>query len=304
MRLILGTANLGAAYGITNRSLMMNGADAEHLLTRARALGIRMLDTAQAYPESEARIGAWIARHDESFGVVSKAPKLASVSETDVRSHLHGACRRSLELLGLKRLDGYLLHDADDLARPVVADALQALLDEGLVGAIGVSIYDPAQGFAALNFASTSLLQVPFNLFDRRFVSSGLSDACRARRVTVIARSVFLQGILAAGEAPDRLADLRPHLAALADLAKAEGTSVLSLSLRYVYQHRGIDQVIVGAQTADQLGMTVNELNAGPLSRKVLHSLSQIGQKVPARLTDPRHWPQDPISQSDRAPQA
>ena len=105
--------------------------------------GYRSIDTAAVYG-NEAGVGAGIAAsglpRDEVF-VTSKL-WIDSLSREAVRP----AYEKSLELLGLDRLDLYLIHwPAPGLGRYVEAwEGLVALQEAGLVGEIGVSNFQPA----------------------------------------------------------------------------------------------------------------------------------------------------------------
>jgi len=105
--------------------------------------GGRVLDTARVYGTSEDAIGAWLrgAGCDAAIQIVSKG---AHHDLADGRPRLGAAdvlsdARASVELLG-RAPDIHLLH-RDEPARAVddVADALVAVLDEGLAAAVGVS---------------------------------------------------------------------------------------------------------------------------------------------------------------------
>ena len=69
-RVGLGTVALGLDYGIPTEGakLRPEAADAAHLLHCALDMGIKLIDTARSYGESEAIIDAAIgARRQESF---------------------------------------------------------------------------------------------------------------------------------------------------------------------------------------------------------------------------------------------
>src|SRR3954470_9628362 len=122
--LVLGTAQLGGAYGIANRT-GVPGADAvERILATARELGVTHLDTARAYGESEQRIGAV----DHRLAVITKiAPG------GDVRASID-ASRAALRATGPWTI---LLHRAADAARwPELRNCLEA----GEADRIGVSV--------------------------------------------------------------------------------------------------------------------------------------------------------------------
>jgi len=57
-KLVLGTAQIGMNYGITNSKGKVKTNEAYQILDKAYSLGIRELDTAQSYGDAEFTIGA------------------------------------------------------------------------------------------------------------------------------------------------------------------------------------------------------------------------------------------------------
>ncbi|WP_197679660.1 MULTISPECIES: aldo/keto reductase [Brevibacterium] len=105
-------------------------------------LGMTLVDTAEMYGSgrSESLVGEAIASvRDEVFLVDKVLPTNASESGTIE------ACERSLAVLGTERIDLYLLHWPG--AHPVddTIAAFDRLRDRGLIGAWGVSNFDPAE---------------------------------------------------------------------------------------------------------------------------------------------------------------
>ena len=72
-RFVLGTAQIGNRYGITNDSNPMVSADAALILDAARQRGIAALDTAPGYGDSEHVLGECGVR---DFEVITKVPTL------------------------------------------------------------------------------------------------------------------------------------------------------------------------------------------------------------------------------------
>lgn len=105
-------------------------------------LGMTLVDTAQMYGSgrSESLVGEAIAPvRDEVFLVDKVLPTNASESGTIE------ACEQSLAVLGTEHIDLYLLHWPG--AHPVddTIAAFERLRDRGLIGAWGVSNFDPAE---------------------------------------------------------------------------------------------------------------------------------------------------------------
>lgn len=118
-----------------------DAAECERAVTEALEVGYRLLDTAAAYGNEEA-VGAAIARSGIPRDEIVVTTKLwvQDAGEQPARE----AFERSLDKLGLDRIDLYLIHqpfgDFYGSWR-----ALEALADEGLARSIGVSNFSPAQ---------------------------------------------------------------------------------------------------------------------------------------------------------------
>ncbi len=54
---MIGSAQFGMNYGIANRGGQISPHEAKDILTLARAHGVRSVDTAAAYGDSERRLG-------------------------------------------------------------------------------------------------------------------------------------------------------------------------------------------------------------------------------------------------------
>jgi diketogulonate reductase-like aldo/keto reductase len=108
-------------------------------LSRGIDLGLTVIDTAELYGEgrSEQLVGEVIAgRRDEVFLVSKVRPENAS----EMKMML--ACEKSLERLGVDRIDLYLLHWEGRVPLEETVDAFQELVDEGMIARWGVSNLD------------------------------------------------------------------------------------------------------------------------------------------------------------------
>ena len=114
--------------------------DAEQAaLARGIDLGLTVIDTAELYGDgrSERLVGEVIAgRRDEVFLVSKVRPENAS----EMKMML--ACEKSLERLGVDRIDLYLLHWQGRVPLEETVDAFQELVDEGMIARWGVSNLD------------------------------------------------------------------------------------------------------------------------------------------------------------------
>ncbi|WP_292153524.1 aldo/keto reductase [Brevundimonas sp.] len=114
--------------------------DAEQAaLSRGLDLGLSLIDTAELYGNgaSERLVGEVIqGRRDEVFLVSKVRPENAGEMSMML------ACERSLERLGVDRLDLYLLHWESRHPMDEIIAGFEELVDEGLIARWGVSNLD------------------------------------------------------------------------------------------------------------------------------------------------------------------
>ncbi|HEY4365954.1 MAG TPA: aldo/keto reductase [Steroidobacteraceae bacterium] len=253
-RLALGTAQFGLQYGVANRSGQVSVAEVGQILARAAAANVDTLDTAIAYGTSESCLGA---AGVASWRVISKLPPLPGEVD-DVRAWCEGQVRGSLSRLGIGRLEGLLLHRPADLLGPRMLEyraALDALQAAGLVGVVGVSIYDPAELDALWPVFRPGIVQAPCNVLDRRLIRSGWLARLADRGVRVHVRSVFLQGLLLmpATRRPAAFARWREVLDAWDEWCSQHSTSPLSAAIAFLNAQPGIERYVIGVDSLMQL---------------------------------------------------
>lgn len=284
-RLALGTVQFGLSYGVSNDLGRPDADEVRRILGLARASGIDALDTAPAYGDSEAVLGRAGTR---GFRVISKVPKLPE-DVTDVRGFILGGVQQSLDRLGLSRLHGLLLHDAEQLCSPRGAEIRDAVLEAqalGLVAKIGLSIYAPDRLAAFTEVLAPQIVQAPFNILDRRLVVSGWADRLTAAGVELHVRSAFLQGLLllAPSARPEKFRRMSAVWAAWDGWLAATGLRPLVACLRYVAMQQQIDRIVIGVNSAAELRAIV-EVPDAPLTL-----LPDWPNDIDQRLIDPSQW--------------
>ncbi len=257
-RLGLGTVQWGMSYGIANQSGVAPAADVSAILKRARESGVTTLDTAWAYGDAERALGEHRAVA-AGFKVVTKTRPLKGTDKTPAESAdlVEEAFRASLSTLGGTAVYGLLVHHADDLLGPAgnaLWKRLQELRAEGMVEKIGCSLYRPAEFAELLARYQLDLVQVPYNIYDQRYVTSGLSCVAKSRGVEVHLRSAFLQGVLLMP--PERLPEhfraLRAHHARLWTAYQELGVPPLQAALGFSLHCADADRIIVGCEQVRQ----------------------------------------------------
>ncbi|GAA0585228.1 aldo/keto reductase [Paractinoplanes ferrugineus] len=276
--LILGTAQLGMAYGIANRTGAPDDDATTRMLAAARDLGITHLDTARAYGDSEQRIG------------VSAPPELSIITKiapgAEVRSSIE-ASRAALRRGGPLTL---LFHRAAD-ALGGGWDELRACLATGSADRIGVSVQNPDELRAVLDLPDLGYVQLPCNILDRRWPDPAL----RREDLVVTVRSAYLQGLLVAGSAVPwpRLPDAeRDAVVAILDRLVADlgRAGRADLCIAYLRSLPWVTSLVVGAETEDQLRDNADLVRREPLTDSERDAVLAALPPMPDALLDPSRW--------------
>lgn len=253
MKLAIGTAQFGMKYGVANTNGQTTPVEAKNILESARKGGLDTLDTAAAYGQSEAILGALGVT---DWCVVSKIPPLPDAhhdGEAWVRNNL----QQSLTRLQVTQLDGVLLHHAADVLGENgggVCRGLRAAKEAGWVKKIGYSIYSPDLLPQLVAQLVPDMVQAPLNVLDQRLVTSGWLERLVEKEVEVHVRSIFLQGLLLMKPA-NRPAYFSAWASCLArwDRMAGELGGAVAACLGYAKSLQHISRVIVGVETAEHL---------------------------------------------------
>lgn len=280
MKLALGTVQFGLNYGNFGANRQVELSEVASILTRAREAGINLLDTARAYGQSEMVLGAVNAA--DHFHIITKCPPLAQ--ERDPVGALRIAFENSCNALGVKRVAGYLLHNAEDIEYPGVWNALEALVASQRVDRIGVSAYGYDEAETLCRRYPLTLVQLPANVLMPWYAERGLPHG-----VEVHVRSAFLQGFLLSDPAqlPERFQPWRTTLETFHARAAQLGLTPQAAALAPLLQSPHIDRVVVGVERLAQFDQVLDAISTIDASRPL-----DLGKysNVTAALTDPRTW--------------
>jgi aryl-alcohol dehydrogenase-like predicted oxidoreductase len=252
-KLVLGTVQFGLPYGVTNRVGQTSSIEVRQILDLARQSGLEILDTARAYGNSEQVLGQCGV---QGWRIVSKLPGRQTVGGAEhwVRDCLD----QSLSALRVESLDGLLLHQPSLLLGKdgsIIYETLQNLKAEGRIGKFGISVYEPAELDALISCFDLDLVQLPFNLVDRRMLHSGWLERLHKAGIEVHARSCFLQGLLltSQGERPAKFDRWNSLWHSWHEWLTQSGQTPLSACLGFSLAQPYIDRVLIGTESVAQL---------------------------------------------------
>jgi spore coat polysaccharide biosynthesis protein SpsF len=301
-----GTVQLGVPYGVANLTGQPPRETAISVVRQAVACGVVEFDCARGYGEAESILGEALrgpgAAASTAVRITTKLDPLSDIdaaSEHQLVTAAERSVTTSLELLHTRTLDALLLHRwaHHDACGGAIWKRLLRLRHLGHVAMLGASVYNPDEALLALRDPDVEQLQIPFNVLDRRWLTSEIQAAFAVRSdVIVHARSALLQGILAATE------DVWPRLPGIARRTFIEPLDALvgdlgresraDLCLSYVRAQHWIHSVVVGMETENQLTQNVALFEKPPLSRDEVDLVNRRVPAGPDRLINPALWSQ------------
>jgi hypothetical protein len=278
-RFVLGTANLGAAYGISN-SALFNPSNSLHIIKHALVKGINTFDTASEYGLAEELLGSTLEGLPNTR-VITKIPK----QENYTYEYVESCLKNSLLRIKKPSIFGIMFHDPEIYKKHNVGEISKKLLDSGKIQKIGFSTYSlGALLFAKEFFPHWTLFQVPENILDRRLIESAELDELANSGNTIFVRSIFLQGLLLMkeNETPKQFHQHRNLFSELHNLAKQRNATVLDLCLSYASRISWSAGSVVGAALVSQLDEILNH-------KDLEFNWAGLG-KLPESVLDPRLW--------------
>lgn len=288
-QLCLGTVQLGMNYGIKNvLGRRPTYTESFAVLDAALEAGIRSFDTARVYGMAEEVLGCYGLAQEENVRIISKLrPDLPN----DAGAVLHEV-KESLYRLKAQKLTCLMLHRASDMDRSAIMEALCRAKELGLTSAIGVSVYEPEDAGRAAEDGRFDAIQIPYNVLDRRLDASGFFRRAKERHIMVYARSAFLQGLLLME--PETAERKVPGSGALIRLfrkiAEKYGFTHAEAAMLYSLTHPGIDYVVFGVDTAEQLNENIKILQKAEQFDHCCEELRSAFNDVPREIITPSLW--------------
>jgi aryl-alcohol dehydrogenase-like predicted oxidoreductase len=280
-RLGLGTAALGVAYGAPHAERAAPAqAEAAAAIEAALDAGIRLIDTAPAYGDVEALVGAVAGGSD--CAIATKLPPGVTT-----RDEVRAAAEASLRALRRDAIDILQIHNATAalVEQGAVPAALAELRGEGLIHAAGATTYGEADALAVIACPELDVVQVAFSALDRRPAARVLG----APGTRVIARSALVRGVLSPrGEhLAGPFAPLHEAADAFRAAAGASWAELPGAAVAYCLAEPRIAATLLGPRDAVELRELLD--GAGRFAGRALADGWQ--RELPAELLDPSRWP-------------
>ncbi|MCR4762228.1 MAG: aldo/keto reductase [Lachnospiraceae bacterium] len=295
MKLCLGTVQLGMDYGVQGGHQPAY-SKADEILSLAEKSGIHTFDCAAAYGEAESVLGHYVGHNREKTGQIRVISKLAAGVFRDQPSGDWAdlairQAKASRERLHVQQLEAYLFHDASMIQAPAAVTALREVQRAGVAKKIGVSVYSPEEAMKALDYTEIEVIQIPYNVFDHRLDRCDFFERAGERGVQVYARSVLLQGLLTmdTDRFPEKMSFAKSVVGRYHDICAGYGITPLRAAINYVVKHPGIDCLVFGVDSPEQLNEFVDAVSAG-IPEELKEELTAAFWVEEEKLVNPVLW--------------
>lgn len=284
-KLALGTVQFGIPYGIANHSGQVETEEVSKILDLAKVIGIKTLDTAVAYGESESVLGQ---QDISNFRLITKLPEYREEVK-DIAGWARKNVEMSLARLNVSSLEGLLLHRPDQLLRAngnELYAQLESFKAEGLVKRIGISIYSPEQLKDLTERFCFDIVQAPFNVIDRRLIDSGWLSRLSELNTAVHVRSVFMQGLLLMEKSnrPEKFETWNELWSTWESYLTETEQDALSACLKFVLSVPEIEKVVIGVDSFEHLNQIASA------AKGTVHPVPDEMSSNDSRLLDPSKW--------------
>ena len=277
-KLSLGTANFAKNYGKVSGT-KISFKEIKKIFAFSKKKKIKLLDTALSYQNSEILNQFNLKK----WKIVTKV----NCSDPDRKDYLINL-RKNLNILNIYGVLIHLKNKKEILSKGNVNlyNLLKDLKKKKIIKKIGFSIYEPKDADAILGNYNIDLIQIPLNLFDRRFEKQGYLEKFKKKHIEIHTRSIFLQGLLLENKVPKNFKHWTRNFKQIDEWTSLNNISKLQACIQYILGIAEVDKVIIGVNNLRQLKQIVK--NFKKPSRHI--NFSQNFGSSNLKLIDPRKW--------------
>jgi len=283
--LILGTAQFGLDYGVSNSLGKVEKKEIKNILDLAKDLGIKSIDTAISYGDAQKVLGEIGCKY---FEIGTKIGSI-SMDIKDKKNWIKEQINSSLRLLKKDSLYSVLYHDEKMFQNLENEDLYEELLNykkKGLIQKIGISTYDLEMNEEQLN--KIDVIQMPINLFNQKYDKVYLDRKIGQKSIEINYRSIFLQGLLLKdlNNLPSFVHKYISYFYDLDDYLKKNNISAYSLCIIHALMNLSIDKIVVGFDSLVQFNEFLYTIETLPFD----FNFADISFQTPDELKYPYLW--------------
>lgn len=291
----LGTVQLGMNYGINNTSGVPSKELSFSILNQAYEGGVTILDTSDDYGNSEEIIGEFLKENKSKRFAICTKFKLTNNVKKDVYSTMRTSAINSIKNLNTDHIDILMSHTEQDYINygPEMIDAFARLKKDGLILNSGISLSKKDLFNDIHKSGAFDAFQIPLNVFDNKEILDGTINKISNDGTMVFVRSVYLQGLFF--KKPSELCNSKlscaiPYLESLDLIAKEYNLTASQLAFLFIRDSYGVDSLVVGSETPEQVLNNVKLFEAPTLKKSVLKDIQKYFSNVNKLVISPWEW--------------
>jgi len=254
--IIVGTANLVNRYGFEKNKLELN--QFKKILNYSKNKKIKIsIDTALGYNFS---VNAFKKLKISNNKITNKIPAIKN--ETDKKKILK-ALSEQKKLFNIKIFHIILAHNENYFLNrysQLNINFLTYLKKNKYTQKIGISIYSIENLNKILKKFRPDYIQVPANIFDKRFLDKNFQKRMKKLSIKIQYRSIFLQGVLARNKIPTNINFDKISINSLNKYyswSDKKNMTPLKACLNFVYLKR-LKNVVIGVNSFEQFKEIIN----------------------------------------------
>lgn len=287
-----GTEGGAVAYGKTD------DRESRLALQAAFDAGVTLYDTSDfyGYGHSENLIGEVFKELRNKVVIATKVGFVNGQGEQNFSPiYIRQSIENSLERLKTDYVDLYQLHSPpiDFLKKnPETIETMQALVQEGKVRTIGISVRSPDEGIVAAKDFGFKAVQVNFNLVDQRALTNGFFDFCAKNGVGIIARTPLCFGFLTGKYSSQTSFDDKDHRGKwsaeqirqwekgyslfISEIARHHNQTGTQIALRFCLSYDAVSSAIPGMLLMEHVRENTLASQYGPLVPAELEEIAEL----------------------------
>tara|TARA_Y100000768_G_scaffold388873_1_gene388135 strand:+ start:225 stop:1547 length:1323 start_codon:yes stop_codon:yes gene_type:complete len=271
-KFILGSAQLGNVYGITNSSKnSLSKKKIKKILSFSKKIGINHLDTADGYNFDTSLLSSNFWKLDTKIQINDK-----NTDYNKVLKYIKSFNKQKV------KLETVYIHNPEKIFSKngkKIMEILAGLKRKKLIKNIGISAYSYNIVAKIVSNFKIDVVQVPFNILDRRFEKK--FKLLKNKKIKIYVRSIFLQGFLISNK--EKFLRSK-YLKNFISFSRKNSIKRLDLCLDFVKQNKFIDKLIIGVLNVKQIKQIVNSRT----KRKIIYTKKISTGNL--NIIDPRKW--------------
>lgn len=269
-KLIIGTANFGLKYGLSNDYKKLKNSNIKKILNYAKKNNLNFFDTSNMYGDAEEKLSLL---SKNNFKIITKV-KITKKNFVEIYDEILNQVKNSLKVLRKNKLYAVLIHNTIYLKNyqlNLAFKSLYKLKKRGLILKIGFSTYGDCKIQNLLGKHKLDIIQTSINALDQLALKPKLIKLYKKKKVEVHARSIFLQGLLLKKniKLPLNIKSLwKKNMHKWFDLCMQKKTKPLVMALSIVL-NTNINKIIIGVDSIKQIDEILNSKLVDYLQKEI-----------------------------------